>query len=148
VTRIENGMGKEIIMHMEKILCLPGKTLLCARYAAGPGAIQAFFVDHGKKIISWYWFKLYEEVKNPLIDTAHITVVCESKMRIDEFLKFLTDEKAPVFKIAPQFEQGIKKNLPPKLVLDFSRAGINLESNGRELPPLIFPTTPNNPGIK
>jgi hypothetical protein len=139
MVRIENGMGEEIIRHMETILCLPGKALLCARYSSGSGGIQAFFVDNcGAKTVSWYWFKLHERIKNPQKDTARIAVVYESKLRIDEFLKFLVDEKAPVFRMAAQFEQSIKKAMTPELALDFVKAGINLERTGRGLSAVDF----------
>jgi hypothetical protein len=137
--KIERGMGEEIIRHMETILYLPGKALLCARYSTGAGAVQAFYVDCGEEIISWCWFKLSEEIKNPQKDTAHIVTIHESKLPLDEFLKFLTDEKAPVFKISAQFEQAVMKAMNPGLVLDFVKAGVNLERAGRELPVIDFP---------
>jgi hypothetical protein len=143
MTRIEQGMGEEIIGNMEKILSRPGKVLLCARYDNGPGAIQAFYADNcGSGFVSWYWYKLQEGIKNPLTDTAHIVTVHESKMQIDEFLKFLVDKKAPVFKITAQFEQAIKKFMTPELALDFVQAGINLERADRGLPAIDFSGSP------
>jgi hypothetical protein len=142
--RIENGMGEEIIRHMETILCLPEKVLLCARYCSGAGAILAFYMDNcGAETISWYWLKLYEEIKDPQKDTARIVAVHESKLSLDEFLKFLTDKKAPVFKISAQFEQAIKKVMTPDLVLDFVKAGVNLERTGRGLSAIDFSDSPD-----
>jgi hypothetical protein len=139
MVRIEQGMGEEIIRHMDTILYLPGKILLCARHDNSPGAIMAFYVDNcGKKIISWYWFKLREEIKNQREDTAHIVVAHESKLSLDEFLKFLTDERTPVFKIAAQFEQAIENNMTPGTALDFIKAGVNLERIGLGLSPIDF----------
>jgi hypothetical protein len=129
MTRIETGMAKEIISNMETILYWPDKALLCARYDSGPGAVQAFYADSCGTEISWYWFKLYEEIKNPRKDTARLAVVYESKLTPDEFLKFLVDKKAPVFKMAAQFEQIIKKAMTPELAL---------ERTGRGLPAIDF----------
>jgi hypothetical protein len=139
MTRIENGMGEEIIRCMETILCQPGKVLLCARYCSGAGAIQAFYMDNcGAETISWYWFKLLEEVKDPQKETAHIVAIHESKLPLAEFLKFLVDEKTLVFKMSTQFEQAIKKVMTPDLVLDFVKAGVNLERTGLGLPAIDF----------
>jgi hypothetical protein len=134
MVRIEKGMGQEIIRHMETTLHRPDKMLLCARYDERPGAINAFYVDrYGTKTISWYWYKLKEEVKNFLTDSVHVVTVHESKLQLDEFLKFLTHEKAPIFKVTAQFEQAIRNAMPSDLVLDFVRAGINLEQADRGL---------------
>ena len=132
--RIEKGMGQEIIRHMETTLHRPGNMLLCARYDERPGAINAFYVDrYGTKTISLYWYKLKEEIENFSTYIACIVTVHESKMRIDEFLKFLTCEKAPIFKATAQFEQAIRDAMPAELALDFGRAVINLEQAGRGL---------------
>jgi hypothetical protein len=64
-------------------------------------------------------------------------------MRIDEFLTFLADERAPVFRISVQFEQAIQKAMTPGFVLDFVRAGVNLERSGLGLPVIDFPATDN-----
>jgi hypothetical protein len=132
-------MGMEIIRHMEIILRRPGEALLCAQYSEGPGAVQAFYVSHGTESISWYWYKLREEIKNPLSDISRIVAVHESKLPLDEFLKFLTDEKAPGFRMSAQFEQAVMKVMTPELALDFVRAGVNLERAGRGLPAIDFP---------
>jgi hypothetical protein len=128
-------MGEEIIRHMETILYRPDKILLCARYYEGPGAILAFYIDrYEKNTVSWYWYKLKEEIKNPLTDTAHIATIHESKSELDEFFTFLTDEKAPVFRIASQFEQAVKTAMTTGLALKLIEAGVRLERTARGVP--------------
>ena len=98
MVKIHEGMGEEIIAHMDNVLSRPDMMLICARYDSRPGAIQAFYVNNQGNTFFMYLYKLREEIKNPRKDTAHLAIVEESKVTHNDLFKFLADPKAPFFR--------------------------------------------------
>jgi hypothetical protein len=131
--RIHEGMGAEIMQHMETVLKRPDQELLCARYCTKAGAINAFYADKEKNVFM-YWYKLRETVKNPETDTAKIVTTNTVKITAIEFLQFLIDSKAPLFVMTKHTERLrllLKPVMTPELALQMLEAGIYLERKAR-----------------